>query len=116
MYNPKQKIGSYIGLGLYISSYFFSTHFPISKLHLATHKHTHSKDKNGVKDTKRVTNKDREMMNNDDRISRLPNELIHHIYSRIDNRFVQSSLLSNRWRNTWKSHPRLNFEKTRFSY
>ncbi|CAI9279260.1 unnamed protein product [Lactuca saligna] len=46
-----------------------------------------------------------------DRISRLPDDLIDHIYSFLDSKSsVQSSLLSRRWRNTWKCHPRLKFE------
>ncbi|XP_035841551.1 F-box/LRR-repeat protein 25-like [Helianthus annuus] len=37
--------------------------------------------------------------------------VIHHIFSFIDTRsVVRSSLLSQSWRNTWKSHPHLNFE------
>ncbi|KAI3764537.1 hypothetical protein L2E82_14548 [Cichorium intybus] len=64
----------------------------------------------------RVTDRSREMLNDDDRISRLPDGVIHHIYSFIDTRFaVQSSLLSSRWRNTWKSHPYLNFKIDRFT-
>ncbi|XP_024987957.1 putative F-box/FBD/LRR-repeat protein At4g13965 [Cynara cardunculus var. scolymus] len=68
------------------------------------------------KRARRVKDRAREMLNDDDRISRLPNDVIHHIFSFIDTRFVvQSSLLSSRWINTWKSHPRLNFEIDRSS-
>ncbi|KAI3719369.1 hypothetical protein L6452_20266 [Arctium lappa] len=59
----------------------------------------------------RVKDRAREMLNDGDHISRLPDDVIHHIFSFIDTRFaVQSSLLSSRWINTWKSHPHLNFE------
>ncbi|KAJ0837143.1 putative F-box domain, leucine-rich repeat domain superfamily, F-box-like domain superfamily [Helianthus annuus] len=50
-------------------------------------------------------------LSEDDRITRLPDAVIHHIFSFIDTRsVVQSSLLSRRWKNTWKSHPHFNFE------
>ncbi|KAL4585997.1 hypothetical protein LXL04_010626 [Taraxacum kok-saghyz] len=53
----------------------------------------------------------KESLNIDDRITRLPNDVIHQIYSYLDSRYcVQSSLLSRTWRNTWKSHPHLKFE------
>ncbi|XP_022019904.1 F-box/LRR-repeat protein 25-like [Helianthus annuus] len=50
-------------------------------------------------------------LSDDDRITRLPDGVIHHIFSFIDTRsVVQSSLPSQSWKNTWKSHPHLNFE------
>ncbi|XP_035841541.1 putative F-box/FBD/LRR-repeat protein At4g13965 [Helianthus annuus] len=50
-------------------------------------------------------------LSKNDRITRLPDGVIHHIFSFIDTRsVVRSSLLSQSWRNTWKSHPHLNFE------
>lgn len=59
----------------------------------------------------KVSDRAEEMIGDDDRISRLPIELIHQIYSLMDTRFcVQSSLLSRRWRNIWKSQPYLNFK------
>ncbi|PWA78870.1 F-box domain, Leucine-rich repeat domain, L domain-like protein [Artemisia annua] len=69
-----------------------------------------------AKRSRRVKDTVTELMNDDDRISRLPDGVIHHIYSFRDARSsVQSSVLSRRWRNTWKSHPRLNFENNLFS-
>ncbi|KAI7726866.1 hypothetical protein M8C21_004460 [Ambrosia artemisiifolia] len=62
----------------------------------------------------RIRERAREMLNDDeddDRISRLPKDVIHHIFSFMDARFVvQSGRLSRSWRNTWKSHPHLNFD------
>ncbi|KAI3498374.1 hypothetical protein L1887_34147 [Cichorium endivia] len=59
----------------------------------------------------KVSDRAEETIGDDDRISRLPIELIHQIYSLMDTRFcVQSSLLSRRWRNIWKSQPYLNFK------
>ncbi|KAI3962609.1 hypothetical protein MKW98_008476 [Papaver atlanticum] len=46
----------------------------------------------------------------EDRISNLPDSLIHHIQSFIDTKFaVQTCLLSKRWRYIWTSIPVLNF-------
>ncbi|RZC75581.1 hypothetical protein C5167_051074 [Papaver somniferum] len=45
-----------------------------------------------------------------DRISSLPDNLIHHILSFIDTKYaVQTSVLSKRWKTTWISLPYLNF-------
>ncbi|KAK1425143.1 hypothetical protein QVD17_20488 [Tagetes erecta] len=64
-----------------------------------------------VRKLSRVKYSSMEMMNDDDRISRLPDGVIDHIFSFLDTRsVVQSGLLSRRWRNTWKSHLHLNFE------
>ncbi|KAM0004190.1 putative F-box domain, leucine-rich repeat domain superfamily, F-box-like domain superfamily [Helianthus debilis subsp. tardiflorus] len=50
-------------------------------------------------------------LSKNDRITRLPDGVIHHIFSFIDTpSVVRSSLLSQSWRNTWKSHPHLNVE------
>ncbi|KAJ0645855.1 putative F-box domain-containing protein [Helianthus annuus] len=58
----------------------------------------------------KVRSRARELSKND-RITRLPDGVIHHIFSFIDTRsVVRSSLLSQSWRNTWKSHSHLNFE------
>ncbi|XP_076932107.1 putative F-box/LRR-repeat protein At5g02930 [Bidens hawaiensis] len=52
-----------------------------------------------------------EALNDDDRISRLPDGVIQHIFSFIDTKYaVQSSVLSRNWRDTWKSQPQLNTE------
>lgn len=60
--------------------------------------------------SKRVSKRAKKQIK-EDRISRLPDDLIDHIYSFLDSKFsVQSSLLSRRWRNTWKGHPRLKFK------
>lgn len=54
--------------------------------------------------------------NGEDRISRLPNGLIHHIFSSIDTKYaVQTSVLSKRWIHIWKSLPFLNFDRRSFS-
>ncbi|XP_074363863.1 uncharacterized protein LOC141704523 [Apium graveolens] len=46
----------------------------------------------------------------EDRISRLPDELIHKIYSFLDAKeAVQSSALSKRWEHVWTNLPFLNF-------
>ncbi|XP_026411212.1 F-box/LRR-repeat protein At3g58900-like [Papaver somniferum] len=46
-----------------------------------------------------------------DRISMLPNELIHHIMSFSDTKYgVQTCVLSKRWIHIWKSLPFLNFD------
>nr|XP_043639022.1 putative F-box/FBD/LRR-repeat protein At4g03220 [Erigeron canadensis]XP_043639023.1 putative F-box/FBD/LRR-repeat protein At4g03220 [Erigeron canadensis] len=54
---------------------------------------------------------------NEDRLSSLPDELIHHILSCIDDtKFVVQTclLLSPRWQFLWKSLPRLSFYSGRF--
>ncbi|XP_026431937.1 F-box/LRR-repeat protein At1g55660-like [Papaver somniferum] len=51
-----------------------------------------------------------------DRISRLPDNLIHHIMSFMDTKYaVQTSVLSKRWIHVWKSPPFLNFDRWSFS-
>ncbi|KAL5703101.1 hypothetical protein ACHQM5_028235 [Ranunculus cassubicifolius] len=46
-----------------------------------------------------------------DRLSDLPDSLIHHIFSFLDSRdVVQSSILSNRWKALWLSTPNLDFD------
>ncbi|KAI4296210.1 hypothetical protein L6164_036186 [Bauhinia variegata] len=45
-----------------------------------------------------------------DKISDLPDVILHHILSFLDSKFaVQTSILSKRWRYIWVSHPFLNF-------
>ncbi|XP_026380634.1 putative F-box/FBD/LRR-repeat protein At1g78760 isoform X1 [Papaver somniferum] len=48
----------------------------------------------------------------EDRFSLLPNALIHHILSFVDDMriTVQMSILSNRWRHIWRSLPALTFK------
>ncbi|GAB4834768.1 hypothetical protein Ancab_033036 [Ancistrocladus abbreviatus] len=47
----------------------------------------------------------------DDRISSLPDELLHHILSHLDAIYVaQTSLLSRRWRHVFATMPFLNFD------
>ncbi|XP_026378935.1 FBD-associated F-box protein At5g60610-like isoform X2 [Papaver somniferum] len=54
--------------------------------------------------------------NKEDRISRLPDALIHHILSFIDAKYaVQTSVLSKRWIHIWKSLSFLNFNRSSFS-
>ncbi|KAL5715581.1 hypothetical protein ACHQM5_017383 [Ranunculus cassubicifolius] len=46
----------------------------------------------------------------EDRISALPDSIIHYIFSFLDTReFVQTSILSHRWRHLWASTPYLKF-------
>lgn len=55
--------------------------------------------------------------NGEDRISRLPDALIHQILSFIDTKYaVQTSVLSKRWISIWKSLPDLNFDRSSFSH
>ncbi|XP_026430833.1 F-box/LRR-repeat protein At3g58930-like [Papaver somniferum] len=53
----------------------------------------------------------------EDRISRLPDGLIHHILSFNDTKYVvQTSVLSKRWIHIWKSLPVLEFNRSLFSH
>ncbi|KAF9588378.1 hypothetical protein IFM89_016172 [Coptis chinensis] len=53
--------------------------------------------------------------NNGDRISSLPNNLLHEILALLDmKQVVQTSVLSTRWRDLWTSIPTLNFNSTVF--
>ncbi|XP_026441775.1 F-box/LRR-repeat protein At3g58930-like [Papaver somniferum] len=55
-------------------------------------------------------------LNEEDRISRLPDALIHHIMSFNDAKYaVQASVLSKRWVDVWKSFPFLKFDRSSFS-
>ncbi|KAL5719553.1 hypothetical protein ACHQM5_012309 [Ranunculus cassubicifolius] len=48
---------------------------------------------------------------NEDRITSLPDPIIHHIFSNLKMReIVQTSILSNTWRYLWMSTPTLNFK------
>ncbi|KAI3728233.1 hypothetical protein L6452_16866 [Arctium lappa] len=52
---------------------------------------------------------------NKDRLSSLPDELIHQILSCIDSKYaVQTCLLSSRWKLLWTSTPCLNFDSDEF--
>ncbi|KAK9152177.1 hypothetical protein Syun_010486 [Stephania yunnanensis] len=49
--------------------------------------------------------------NGGDRLSDLPDSILHYIFSFIDARFaVQASVLSSRWKHLWKSLPYLNID------
>ncbi|KAI3938008.1 hypothetical protein MKW98_018564 [Papaver atlanticum] len=51
------------------------------------------------------------ILNDEDRLSKLPESLIHHILSFLDIKYViHTSLLSRTWRYIWKSVPTLNFD------
>ncbi|XP_026429266.1 putative F-box protein At1g49610 [Papaver somniferum] len=51
--------------------------------------------------------------NTEDKISKLPDELIHRIFSFFDMKYaVQTCVLSKRWRYIWTSLPTLNFDHT----
>ncbi|CAI0439978.1 unnamed protein product [Linum tenue] len=46
----------------------------------------------------------------DDRVSDLPDGILHHVLSFLETKFmVRTSLLSKRWRSLWKDVPALNF-------
>ncbi|KAH7860347.1 hypothetical protein Vadar_012375 [Vaccinium darrowii] len=50
--------------------------------------------------------------NTSDRISDLPDELLHHIFSFLPiQSIVQSSVLAKRWTHLWRSHPHLDFSR-----
>jgi hypothetical protein len=52
---------------------------------------------------------------NEDRLSSLPDEIIHKILCSFDTKFaVQTCVLSSRWRLIWKSIPRLEFSSQQF--
>ncbi|KAL2334799.1 hypothetical protein Fmac_016012 [Flemingia macrophylla] len=60
--------------------------------------------------------KEKEKRDKEDRLSNLPDELIHRILSTIDAKScVQMSVLSKRWRNLWTTLPVLNLQDTSFS-
>ncbi|XP_011044572.1 PREDICTED: F-box/LRR-repeat protein At3g26922-like [Populus euphratica] len=62
------------------------------------------------------TRKRSSLNNNEDKISTLPNVLLHHILSFLDAvQVVQTCVLSKRWMNVWKSHPYLDFNFETFS-
>ncbi|KAF9592096.1 hypothetical protein IFM89_011934 [Coptis chinensis] len=51
-----------------------------------------------------------------DRISDLPDPMIHHIFSFLDMReVVQTSILSKRWTHLWKSTPNLDFYLSQYN-
>ncbi|CAL1386485.1 unnamed protein product [Linum trigynum] len=51
-----------------------------------------------------------------DRLSGLPDEVLHHVLSFLDTKcVVQSSILSNRWRSLWKTVPVFNFNGESFN-
>lgn len=53
---------------------------------------------------------------NDNRISLLPDTLLHHILSTLNTKFVvQTCLLSKRWKTLWTLIPTLNFDYNSFS-
>ncbi|KAH7861113.1 hypothetical protein Vadar_021749 [Vaccinium darrowii] len=50
--------------------------------------------------------------NTSDRISNLPDELLHHIFSFLPiQSIIQSSVLAKRWTHLWRSHPHLDFSR-----
>nr|DAD20795.1 TPA_asm: hypothetical protein HUJ06_022258 [Nelumbo nucifera] len=52
---------------------------------------------------------------NRDRISGLPDTILHHILSFTDTKYaVQTSILSKRWKHVWTSLPYLNFDQNLF--
>ncbi|KAF5184545.1 Fbd-associated f-box protein [Thalictrum thalictroides] len=58
----------------------------------------------------KLNNEQEMVIKNEDRISRLPIKLLHKIFSFLDIKYaVQTSVLSTKWRDIWKSLPTLNF-------
>lgn len=57
------------------------------------------------------------IINDDDRISKLPNSLTHYILSFMNTKLaVQTGALSRRWRNLWTSLPYIDFNFNTFPY
>uniref|UniRef100_A0A5B6ZJM5 F-box domain-containing protein n=2 Tax=Davidia involucrata TaxID=16924 RepID=A0A5B6ZJM5_DAVIN len=70
--------------------------------------------KNTVCTTTRAIEEEEELA--EDRLSNLPDALIHHIFSFIDTKFtVQTCVLSKRFKDLWTSLPNLNFDTHHFS-
>ncbi|XP_076913554.1 F-box protein At5g03100-like [Bidens hawaiensis] len=127
MHPQNQNSRAYTELGLQIASFQFL--YP-------TQRHTHSKSipfnsfivtsfgeqriplgsvhlslKMAQRKSKKISRRGSEALNDDDRLSRLPDDLIQHIFSFIDTKHVvQSSALSRNWRDTWKSQSQLSTE------
>ncbi|XP_071734083.1 uncharacterized protein [Rutidosis leptorrhynchoides] len=56
------------------------------------------------------------MMAEEDRISNLPDEIIHHILSFLDLKYaMQTSALSKKWKLVWTLLPQLNLDSNKFS-
>ena len=63
--------------------------------------------------TKNISNTTTHMVNVDDRLSNLPQDILHYILSFLEIRdVIQLSRFSRRWRRVWKSMPYLNFDQT----
>ncbi|XP_071734086.1 uncharacterized protein [Rutidosis leptorrhynchoides] len=57
------------------------------------------------------------MMSEEDRISNLPDDIIHRILSFLDLKYViQTSALSKKWKLVWTLLPQLNLDSCKFSY
>ncbi|MFS7926183.1 putative F-box domain, leucine-rich repeat domain superfamily, F-box-like domain superfamily [Helianthus anomalus] len=68
-----------------------------------------------VRDTKSIIEEGEKEEENKDRISNLPDELIHHIVSFLDMKYaVQTSALSHKWEHIWTSTRCLNFNSCAF--
>ncbi|PIA58683.1 hypothetical protein AQUCO_00500555v1 [Aquilegia coerulea] len=64
---------------------------------------------------KKLKSGDQQDASNGDRISDLPDNLLHQILASLDMKcVVQTSVLSTRWRNLWMSLPTLNFDLDTF--
>ncbi|KAK2387142.1 F-box/FBD/LRR-repeat protein [Trifolium repens] len=51
----------------------------------------------------------------EDRLSNLPDPLLHHILSFVDSEYaVQTCILSTRWKNLWKHLPTLTLDSSGF--
>ncbi|XP_061359788.1 F-box/FBD/LRR-repeat protein At5g53840-like [Gastrolobium bilobum] len=69
-----------------------------------------------TQDNSNTTKKKKSSIVKEDRLSNLPDEVIHRIFSFLDATLaVQSSVLSKRWRYLWTSLPVLNFHDVSFN-
>ncbi|CAL1414600.1 unnamed protein product [Linum trigynum] len=68
---------------------------------------------NGYGETNQIPTGEEEV----DRISELPDDVIHKILTRVEpsKKAAKTSVLSQRWANLWRSYPVLEFHDTQFA-